>query len=158
MTHLCVTWLVYVWHNASIMTGLIHAWRDSSICDMTHPCVTWLIRKWYDSSTCVMCKVVCYSAYVTWLNRMGHDSFKCDAIHPHVWCRKWCAILLHKVSLPVISTYVWYDSSIRDMTHLYGTWFIHMCDIWSCVCFFCVISTYVWHDPSMCDMTRLHLT
>ena len=33
VTHLCVTWLIYVW-------------RDSFMCDVTHLCVTWLIYVW----------------------------------------------------------------------------------------------------------------
>jgi len=71
---LCVTWLLYVWHDSSMcdMTPLcvtwlariwyvlvcvcrrfgwqqkeIYVWHDSSMCDMTPLCVTWLARIWY---------------------------------------------------------------------------------------------------------------
>jgi len=57
MTHVHVTWLMYMWH-------------DSCICDMTHVYVTWLMYMWHDSCTCDMTHV-----YVTWLMYMWHDSF-----------------------------------------------------------------------------------
>jgi len=63
MTHLCVTWLIYVWH-------------DSSMCDMTHLCVTWLIYVWHDSSIRGM-----IASYIAWLIHRGHDSY----IHMVTW-------------------------------------------------------------------------
>jgi len=106
MTHLYVTWVIYVWHESfacdltrSYVTWLIHAWHDEFMCDMTHSCVTWRIHVWRDSFMCDMTH-----SYVTWPIHAWHMNHSCVT-----W-------LIH----------VWHDSSMCDMTHPCVTWLIHV--------------------------------
>ena len=57
----------------------------------------------------------------------------------HTWLVFHCAIT-RKICITWLN-YLWHDSSISDMTHLFVTWLI-----------------YLWHDSSICDMTRLFVT
>jgi len=128
MTHLCKTWLIYVrcdwlvWdmtHYGEIWlicvgrdsfirdvahlceTRLIYVRWDWLVWDMTHLCGTWLIYVRHDSLVCA-----------TWLIYVGRDLFMWDMAHL-------CETRL---------IYVRCDWLVRDMTHLCGTWRIHMCD------------------------------
>jgi len=81
MTHLYVTWLIYMRHDSCVVAWLVHMWHDSFICDMTHSYVAWLIHMWHDSFICDMTH-----SYVTWLIHMWHDSFTCDMTQcGHKW-------------------------------------------------------------------------
>ena len=90
-TSICVTWLIYMWHDSFIvwyesficLTWLIH------MCDVTHSYV------WHDSFVCV-----------TWLIPT------CDMTHPYVWhdsfiCVTWLIYMCDMTHL-----YVWHDSFI----------------------------------------------
>jgi len=62
MTHVYVTWLMYMWHDSCIcdmthvhVTWLMYMWHDSCICDMTHVYVTWLICVCIEKAVCTAC-------------------------------------------------------------------------------------------------------
>jgi len=96
MTHIFVTWRIYMWHGLYVrdmthvyVTWLIYTCRDSHIRDMTHSYETKLMHTWHDS------------LYVTWLTYTWHDLHVRDMTHIYV-----------------------NDSHIRDMTYVYVTWLI----------------------------------
>jgi len=58
MTHLYVTWLMYMWH-------------DSCICDMTYLYVTWLIYVWHVSLACDMTHWHFRESDTQWYSRLS---------------------------------------------------------------------------------------
>jgi len=75
--------------------------------------VTWLIRTWHD----LFINTMTYS-YIL------HHSFICGMTHSHVWHDSPAARAPNK------HTEYWRrDSFVRDITDLYVTWLIHMCDM-----------------------------
>jgi len=97
-----------------------HVWRNSLICDMTYSCVR-------------------------------HDSFIRDVTH-------WCAWPIFENLLDMTLSYVWHNSLICetwlihvcDMTHLYATRLIDVCDIYWRIC-----STWFIR---LCDITHWYVT
>jgi len=154
MTHLCVTWLIYVLHDSFIcdMTHLCVTWLDacdqrprflesvlpfmSPMGDMTCPCVTWRIHVWHDSfmyNVIYMC--------VTWLIYLWHAAFMCDVTQ---WLmHMWHGSLMCKFIKSLQSTldHTWYDLLICDITHSCVTSLIH-----------------VWHISVNRDRTHSHVT
>jgi len=89
------------------------------VCDMTHQygtpmwhglftCETWLIHMSHDSFICTMPRLI----------HLCHDAFICVPWIIHV-----CAI----AHLNVWHFYVWHDSFVRNMAHLYVPRHIHTC-------------------------------
>ena len=77
----------------------------------------------------------------------------------HTWL-VWHFAITRKMRITWL-IYLWHDSSIYDMTHLFMTWLIYL---WhdSSICdmthLFVTWLIYLWHDSSICDMTHLLVT
>jgi len=141
MTHLFLTWLIYLWHDSSIcdmtrlfVTWLVYLWHDSSICDMTHLFVTWLIYLWHGSCIGDMTHL-----FVTRLIYWWHDSFLCMCVqhdssishmpHPYV-------VMPRSMSEQGLESHAWHHSHMTRFVitqEICVTWLI-----------------YLWHGSFLC--------